>query len=165
MDTKPKTLIQAATAELVAAAAEARARIAMLRKYRKQINRVFAPLAAAHKAGVLRYEPNITVSGKDEAWWKVIFTAYVSTVELDGFKDERLTKLLAKLIHADETKTRDYAESLNRDFEFRFSVGETAEVQIVVQAYVKSDSPTCRKVLKSTKTEVVERKEYEIVCS
>lgn len=160
-----RTILQNANHELNERIADARRQQSLLRKYRKQINRAIAPLNAAHKAGVLRYGPSLTVSGIDEQWRDARFSCYVTTVELDGFKDESLTKLLSKLIHADETKTRDWAESLNRDFEFHFKLSPTAHLSIVVQAYVKSNSPTCRKVVKSVTTEVVEKREYEIVCS
>lgn len=84
--------------------------------------------------------------------------AYVSMRRLESFKDARLTDFLDKLIAMDgEMSSTDYASIMNRSFTCNFS-----DFQVYVDAYVKDNSPTCRKVVVGTKMEEV--KEYEIVC-
>ena len=84
--------------------------------------------------------------------------AYVSMRRLESFKDARLTNFLDKLIAMDgEMSSTDYASIMNRSFTCNFS-----DFQVYVDAYVKDNSPTCRKVVIGTKMEEV--KEYEIVC-
>jgi hypothetical protein len=87
---------------------------------------------------------------------KICFTMH----QLDSFKDNRLATALWFLTSLDgqrEVKTSDWAESLNRDYKFEFE-----GFDVIISAYVKSDSPTCRKVVVGSKTEVVN--EYKIVC-
>jgi hypothetical protein len=87
---------------------------------------------------------------------KVCFTMH----QLDSFKDNRLAAALWFLTSLDgqrEVKTSDWAESLNRDYKFEFE-----GFDVIISAYVKSDSPTCRKVVIGTRQEVVN--EYKIVC-
>jgi hypothetical protein len=86
---------------------------------------------------------------------------------LDGFNDRKLTMILDSLLYVDgleATKTSDYPNSLNRDFRFEFKYGPAWYEAIVVSiaAYVREDSPTCRKVLVGTETKTVET--YKIVC-
>ena len=85
-------------------------------------------------------------------------TAYVYMRRLESFKDSRLTDFLDKLVAMDgEMSSTDYASIMNRTFTCNFS-----DFQVYVDAYVKDDSPTCRKVVIGTKMEEVN--EYEIVC-
>jgi len=84
--------------------------------------------------------------------------AYVSMRRLESFKDARLTDFLDKLVAMEgEMSSTDYASIMNRSFTCNFS-----DFQVYVDAYVKDDSPTCRKVVIGTKIEEV--LEYEIVC-
>ena len=84
--------------------------------------------------------------------------AYVHIRRLESFKDSRLTDFLDKLVAMDgEMSSTDYASSLNRAFTCNFS-----DFQVYVDAYVKDNSPTCRKVVVGSKIEEV--LEYEIVC-
>ena len=84
--------------------------------------------------------------------------AYVRMYRLESFKDSRLTDFLDKLVALDgEMSSTDYASIMNRSFTCNFS-----DFQVYVDAYVKDDSPTCRKVIVGTKMEEVN--EYEIVC-
>jgi hypothetical protein len=161
-----KSAVASTIAGLNATIAEIRGQQAALRKHRKAINRAFKPLHKAHAAGLLRYAPDMSISGKGTDWWVHNVTINVCTEDLDGFKDERLEKLLAHYVNDEyETKTADWPESLNRDFRFTKRLTPTFTLTVLICAYVKADSPTCRKVLKSTRTEVIERHEYEIVCS
>jgi len=84
--------------------------------------------------------------------------AYVSMRRLESFKDARLTNFLDKLVAMDgEMSSTDYASIMNRSFTCNFS-----DFQVYVDAYVKDNSPTCRKVVIGSKIEEV--LEYEIVC-
>jgi len=84
--------------------------------------------------------------------------------ELDGFKDKRLVTLLEKF--ADwSAETRDYTyDAPNRDYHFERKYPQGFIVKFSVYAYVKSDSPTCRIVVKGVTTKVVEEEIREIVC-
>lgn len=85
----------------------------------------------------------------------------VSMRRLEGFKDQRLTRLLFAIMCLDGVKeqtTEDWAEALNRDY--HFIVGDRTE--ITVSAYVKSDSPTCRKVKIGEEMKLVAQ--YKIEC-
>ena len=85
-------------------------------------------------------------------------TFYVSG--LDSFKDERLVSMLWYFSTLDgerEAKSEDYAQALNRTYRFQFD-----GFVIRVDATVKSDSPTCRKVVISS--ELVKQDKYAIQC-
>ena len=84
----------------------------------------------------------------------------VTLEDLESFKDDRLVSRLWYLSNLDgvrEPKSSDWAMSLNRDYRFDFD-----GFSVTISAYVKSDSPTCRKVVVGSKTEVIN--EYKIVC-
>lgn len=140
-------------------------RVAFLRQYKTEINRLMAPLTKAYKDGLLSWEPclsaerNYTVNGEGH---RAVIGATMR--QLDGFKDEKLTKLLERYVHANDMKTADWAESLNRDFHFEFKLPDNNAIAVQLVTYVRSDSETCRKVLKEVKTRVVEDKTYEMVC-
>lgn len=91
--------------------------------------------------------------------------------DLDSFGDARLVYALTTLELAGVTFdcTHDYtlSEDPNREYTATVDFGEpyTADhlrVRITVDALVRSDSPLCKRVPKSTK--MVEQIEYEIVC-
>jgi hypothetical protein len=86
--------------------------------------------------------------------------------DLDGFKDEKLISVLSALddLGPRRVSTEDYPESLNRDFHFNYDIPGGGTLRVSVPAYVRSDSPTCRKVLVSSKPVVTEEKVYEIKC-
>lgn len=89
----------------------------------------------------------------------------VSMRDLNSFKDKRLTRLLEKF--ADwESSTQDYTHSQpNRDFCFTYQTTFGIRIRIGIYAYVKSDSPLCRVVVKGVTTRVVEEEIREIVCA
>ena len=79
---------------------------------------------------------------------------------LDSFKDDRLVSMLWYFSTLDgerEAKSEDYAQALNRTYRFQFD-----GFVIRVDATVKSDSPTCRKVVISS--ELVKQDKYAIQC-
>ena len=95
---------------------------------------------------------------------------YVTMSGLDGFKDERLVNAMMGLMLACEDwemETKDSAEILNRNFKFSKAITREDEkrfwTHVTIAAYVRSDSPTCQKVVVGQETKVVDK--YEIICS
>jgi hypothetical protein len=87
---------------------------------------------------------------------QITFTLY----NLDGFKDERLEAILWYLSTLDgsrDPRSTEYAQSLNRVFRFDFD-----GFDVRVDATVRSDSPTCRKVVISS--ELIKQDKYAIQC-
>lgn len=79
---------------------------------------------------------------------------------LDGFKDVRLEAILWYLSTLDgerEARSNEYAQLLNRVYRFEFD-----GFDVRVDATVRSDSPTCRKVVVSS--ELVKQDKYAIQC-
>lgn len=89
----------------------------------------------------------------------------LSLRDLDSFKDKRLTRLLEKF--ADwQSSTQDWTfEQPNRDFMFTHQTTFGIRIKVSIYAYVKSDSPLCRVVVKGVTTRVVEEEIREIVCA
>jgi hypothetical protein len=86
----------------------------------------------------------------------------VRMYNLDSMKQRELVWAIEHLSNETDKlegtfHTQDYAEAINRDFRFY-----TDKWDALITAYVKSDSPTCRKVVISTET--VEKHKYQIVC-
>lgn len=127
----------------------------------KAINAIYKRFEKAPE-GMLEYTPSITTYGTS---WSMNCNFQITTRDLTGFKDERLLALLDLFIDADKVSNTDYAESLNRDYRFEFYVGDSAHViTVVICAYVKSESPTCRRILKETKMVTHEQKVWAMVC-
>jgi len=83
---------------------------------------------------------------------------YIGLYNLESFKDDRLANVLGHLTETmDDMKTEDWAQSLNRDYRFTSSTHS-----VTISAYVRDDSPTCRKVVVGSELRTVEK--YEIVC-
>jgi hypothetical protein len=85
--------------------------------------------------------------------------------DLDGFKDPRLLKVLEKFADGSwEANTVDWTgNNPNRVFKFkRGYVGFTVHIRI--DSTVRSDSPTCKVVVKEVRTRVVTEEIKEIVC-
>mgnify|MGYP003350510129 FL=1 len=93
---------------------------------------------------------------------RVQFVVYMR--ELDSFKDQRLTSTISSAMEliGDKVKETDFAQYEHK--EYRISTNniyavEQAELQI--NAYVKSDSPTCRKVQIGTEIKAVPKYKFE----
>jgi len=83
---------------------------------------------------------------------------YIGMYNLESFKDDRLANVLGYLSETmDNMKSEDWPQSLNRDYRFTSSTHS-----VTVSAYVRDDSPTCRKVVVGSELRTVEK--YEIVC-
>ena len=83
----------------------------------------------------------------------------VSLNGLDGFRDPLLVEMLDFFTaRTDDVKTTDWTHHyVNRDYSF-----ELDDVVVNISAYVRSDSPTCRKV--QTGINIQEVPQYKIVC-
>jgi hypothetical protein len=86
----------------------------------------------------------------------------VRMYNLESFKQNELVWAVEHLSNETDRlngkiSTQDYAEAINRDFRFY-----TDKWDAIITAYVKSDSPVCRKVVIGTK--MVEQHKYQIVC-
>ena len=82
----------------------------------------------------------------------------VTLYNLESFKCLKLETLLATLIGLGDAKaTKDWPSSLNRDFEFNLGFFD-----VHVSAYVRDDSPTCKRVVVGTEMRQVDT--YKIVC-
>ena len=85
-------------------------------------------------------------------------TIDISMNKLESFKDIQLTTLLDFFTsQTDKVSTKDWANYLNRDYTF-----ELEDVIVTISAYVRSDSPTCRKVQVGVKIEEVPQ--FELIC-
>lgn len=89
----------------------------------------------------------------------------VSLRGLDSFKDKKLTRLLEKFADWKAGST-DWAHDIpNRDYWFEEHTHFGIRIRVAIYAYVKSDSPLCRVVVKGVKTKIVEEEIREIVCA
>jgi len=87
----------------------------------------------------------------------------VTYYDLEGFKDLRLETTLEGLNFIGEIeRTREYASVMNRDYIFRVPFADGTSMSVTVCAYVKEDSPTCRKIVVGQEIQTVDK--YEIVC-
>ena len=85
-------------------------------------------------------------------------TIAVNLNALESFKDTQLMGLLEFFSSKTEkTTTRDWPQYLNRDYTF-----ELDDVLVSISAFVRTDSPTCRKVQTGVKIEEVPQ--FELVC-
>jgi hypothetical protein len=132
-----------------------------LRDHQKIVNAMYKRFDNAPE-GLLSYDPSINVYGSPGSM-RVSITASVR--DIDGFKCPKLGALLALFIDADDTTTTDYATWMNRDYSFTFNIeGSNDQITVGISAYVKSDSATCRKVLKETKVVQTEQQIFEMIC-
>lgn len=91
--------------------------------------------------------------------------------KLEGFKDPRLAGILEMMEFWGpfESYTSDYPSSLNRDFSYAYRekvdqlTGHSMYTRVTVQAFVKSDSETCRKVVVGY-TDATPQPIYKIEC-
>lgn len=85
-------------------------------------------------------------------------TFSINLYRLDGFKSLRLESVLWLLEEIGTLKeTKEYASCLNRDYKY-----EVDGYRVLLGAYVKDDSPTCRKIVVGTET--VTTPKYAIQC-
>ena len=103
------------------------------------------------------------VSVGAEAWSETVRFS-LSCDGLSSFKDKSLTRVLERFADWESTTT-DYTFSMpNRDFYFTYKHPCGLTFRVGIYAYVKSDSPTCKVVVRGVKQRVVEEEIREIVC-
>jgi len=132
----------------------------------------------------MREEVNLSVSDYTDT-----VNISLSLRDLDSFKDTALVKLLSKFTgDAWQARTADYthSETPNRDFVFiidipwtpkpskhtkwidencgDYHIPQAFRIHVSLYTYVKSDSPTCRIVVKGIQEEIVRKEITEIVC-
>lgn len=82
----------------------------------------------------------------------------VTLFNLESFKCLQLETLLSTLNNIGDAKSStDWPSSLNRDYKF-----DLGYFDVSVSAYVRDDSPTCKRVVVGTKMQQVDT--YKIVC-
>ena len=86
-------------------------------------------------------------------------TLHLSLRGLDSFKDSKLAMLLNRLedLNPKSVDNSEWADYIEKSFTYVFD-----EYRVVLEASVRSDSPTCRRVVESI--EMVEQPKYKIVC-
>jgi hypothetical protein len=83
---------------------------------------------------------------------------YINMRQLESFKTGRITKVLQVLeAFGSAEGTDDWAGAVNRDFKYDMN-----KYGVVLCAYVREDSPTCRKIAVGSDTHTVIK--YEIQC-
>jgi len=150
--------------ESVATIANQRKRIALFKKHATKLNKVLNDLslilsgtAVSHNLYTYAY----AYTYDDDS----SFTIALTLRGIEGFKCPALSAVLEycnEKCKPNTTSTSDWPESLNREFRFKLAPEFGDNCTVTVNAYVKSDSPTCRKVVVGTTIEEV--KKYEIQC-
>jgi hypothetical protein len=129
-------------------------KLAILKKNHKRLDKITSDLS-------------LILSGADGVQGGVHIYPYsdmisitVSLRKLPSFKCKILESILeyCETLNVGKAGSSDFPESLNRDYNF-----ELADNWVMhVNAYVKSDSATCRKI--KVGTEIVEQAKWEIQC-
>jgi hypothetical protein len=82
----------------------------------------------------------------------------VGLYDLESFKCLELETMLTTLVNLGEADdTRDWPSALNRDYKFKLE-----SFDVLISAYVREDSPTCKRVVVGTEMQQVDT--YKIVC-
>ena len=115
------------------------------KKFHHELNHIVTP---SEGSGSISISPN---------------AVHVTYRDLSGFKDLRLETTLEGLTFIGEsTRTRDWAEYMNRDYHFTVPFADGSRIYVTVGAYVDDDSKTCRKVKVGEEYRVVDK--FELVC-
>ena len=100
------------------------------------------------------YVPSTSVSRVD---------ATIRIRDLDSFKDDNLVSLLEALDNMGlAVETKDYAGSESPNREFRYA---TDDYHLTVDAWVKSDSPFCKRVKTGETVRTVVHEEWKLECN
>lgn len=151
--------IESAIADSLATIANQKKRIALFKKHAIKLNKVLDDLSLI-LSGTTVYHNLYAYAYAYNHDDDTSFTVALTLRGIEGFKCPALSAVLEycnEKCEPNRTSTSDWAESLNREFRFKL-----APCTVTVNAYVKSDSPTCRKVVVGTTIEEV--KKYEIQC-
>jgi hypothetical protein len=144
-------------ADLSEGVANAKKRVAILRSNKARIQKILRPIAMiVSGAGLTNVNAHISADAYSDN-----FQIGIYLYGLESFKVPVLATLveyLDGLCDEGQVRTREWAESLNRDYHFTLPKGHRVSLCV----YVKDDSPTCRKVVIGS--EVKEVFKYEIQC-
>jgi len=90
-------------------------------------------------------------------------SATIRIRDLDSFKDDNLVSLLEALDNMGlAVATQDYTHSESPNREFRY---ETDDYRLTVDAWVKSDSPYCKRVKTGELVRTVVDEQWKIECN
>jgi hypothetical protein len=156
-ESKPSIAAYAAHASSMASRINsAKLQLALLKTHKKEISKLIDLL------GVNSSNNNEYVSLDTWNSWstdKVKPYIRIHLYELDSFKGKKLSAILWALsCHGEaELKTKEYPNSINRDYDFDF-----ANIRVQVCAFVGAESATCKRIKIGEKTQIVE--EFAIQC-
>jgi hypothetical protein len=135
----------------------AKKRVSILRSNKARIQKILRPIALiVSGAGLKNVNAHVSADAYSDN-----FQIGVYLYGLESFKVPVLASLVEYLDGLCEdglTRTREWPESLNRDYHFTLPKGHRVSLCV----YVKDDSPTCRKVVIGK--ELKEVFKYEIQC-
>lgn len=151
------SVFTAAIADQAESMVNTKKRISILRSNKSRIEKILRPVSLiVSGAGLKSTSAFVYADSHSES-----FTIGIYVYGLESFKAPALAALIEyfdSMCEEGLTKTRDWPESLNRDYNFRLPKGN----KVILGAYVKEDSPTCRKVVVGS--EMKETFKYEIQC-
>jgi hypothetical protein len=149
------SIFDSALTDSADAIARTKKRIAILRSNKSRIEKLLRPVSLIISgAGLTNNSAYVSADDFSET-----FTVAVYLYGLESFKVPALSALIEYFDGMSENvKTRDWPDSINRDYHFKLPKGNT----VILGAYVKDDSPTCRKVPIGSETKQVIK--YEIQC-
>ncbi len=129
----------------------ARNSVAVLTAQRKQIGRLLRTLTMCVDANDRSNSLHMWMSDDQP-------TFSINLYHLEGFKSLRLESVLWLLEEIGTLESqKEYASCLNRDYTYMVN-----GYKVLLSAYVKDDSPTCRKIVVGTET--VTTPKYAIQC-
>ena len=130
-------------------------RIAILRSNKSRIEKILRPVSLIISGAGLTN--NSAYVHADE--FSETFSIGIYLYGLESFKVPGLSALIEYFDGMSENiNTRDWPDSINRDYHFKLSKGN----KVILGAYVRDDSPTCRKVPVGSETKQVIK--YELQC-
>ena len=130
-------------------------RIAILRSNKSRIEKILRPVSLIISGAGLTN--NSAYVHADE--FSETFSIGIYLYGLESFKVPGLVALIEYFDGMSENiNTRDWPDSINRDYHFKLSKGN----KVILGAYVRDDSPTCRKVPVGSETKQVIK--YELQC-
>ena len=130
-------------------------RIAILRSNKSRIEKLLRPVSLIISgAGLTNNTAYVHADESSET-----FSIGIYLYGLESFKVPALSALIEYFDGMSENvNTRDWPDSINRDYHFKLPKGN----KVILGAYVRDDSPTCRKVPIGSETKQVIK--YAIQC-
>lgn len=149
------SVFDSALADTAEGITRAKKRIAILRSNKSRIEKILRPVSLIISgAGLNNASAYVSADEYSET-----FTLGIYLYGLESFKTPALSALIEYFDGMSESvNTRDWPDSINRDYHFKLPKGN----KVTLGAYVKDDSPTCRKVPIGSETKEVIK--YAIQC-